>query len=131
VDFSIERFVDAEGARKKDLCRRAILEKNSNDAPYVFAHLITYGPRRIVRIYAKDRHRQFRERPIDNLFEDRALVLEVEIERAARDAGSRDDVFDLGRVIAPLREYVARVLQQLLSSLGLLHDPRDPAQADS
>src|SRR5690606_15815250 len=56
---------------------------------------------------------------IDELGEDRALVLEVEIEGPARDARPRDDVVDGGVVVTAPRENIAGCSQDLLASFGL------------
>ena len=62
-----------------------------------------------------------REEAVDELHEHRALVGEVEIESALRDARPRDDVVDFRRVIALRREYVARRVKQLEPALRLAH----------
>ena len=54
----------------------------------------------------------------------RALVLEVEVEGAAGDAGGFDDVLDLGGVVAALGENVACAGKDLGSALGLIHRGR-------
>ena len=65
-------------------------------------HLLGHGLAPVVRIDAHDRHAEAREGAVDDLLEDGALVLEVQIERAARDPGGGDDVVDLRRVVAAL-----------------------------
>ena len=77
--------------------------------------------RRVVRVDPEDGHAEAREDAVDDLLEDGALVLEVEIEGAARDARGGDDVVDLRGVVAALGEDVARVVQDLLAPLGLVH----------
>ncbi len=62
-----------------------------------------------------------RERAVDDLLEDGALVLEVKVEGAARDPGGGHDVVDLGVVVAAPREDVASVVQNLLPTLDLTH----------
>src|SRR6185312_10756719 len=82
--------------------------------------------RGVVRIDAEDRHPQAGEDAVDDLLEDGALVLEVEVESSARDPGRGDDVVDLRGVVPTLREHVARVVEDLLPPLGLVHRSISP-----
>ena len=72
---------------------------------------------------------------VDNLLEDGALVLEVEVERPG-DACGGDDVLNLRRVVAALREDVPRDGRDLLPRSGLPHaralvqEPRLPREQE-
>ena len=76
---------------------------------------------RILGVDAHDGGAEARERPVHDLLEDRALVVEVQVEGAARDAGGGHDVVDFCGVIPALREDIASVGEDLLSTLGLVH----------
>ena len=78
----------------------------------------------VVRVDPHDRHAEPRDRAVDDLLEDGALVLEVEIEGPPRDAGGGDDVVDLCRVVAAPRKDVAGHVEDLLPSLRLAHGAR-------
>ena len=107
MDLPVERGIDAMRVGEEHLRRELVLDEKMDDAPDVRAHLI--GDVR-VDVDALDRHAEADEEAVDDLFEDGALVLEVEIEGAARDARRVDDVLDFRRVGAT-REHVARHLQ--------------------
>jgi hypothetical protein len=121
LELPVEQRVDPDGVAEEDLRRRAILEKNADDPADILADLVGDAAVRVVRVDGLNRHADAGEHPVDDLLEDAALVLEIEIERAAGDPGGGDDVVDLGRVIPALREDIARVVQDLLAALGLVH----------
>jgi hypothetical protein len=73
-------------------------------------------------VHAHDRHAESSERVVDDLLEDRALVFEVEIEGPSCHSGGRDDVVDLRRVVAVLREHVTRMMEDLVATFGFVHD---------
>src|SRR5262249_2887184 len=75
----------------------------------------------VLRVDAHDGEVKAGEEAIDELGEDAALVLEVEVEGPAGDLGRSDDVFDLGCVVAALREDVAGAGEKLRAALGLIH----------
>src|SRR5262249_17403351 len=64
-----------------------------------------------------DRHRDLGGETIDELGENRPLVVEVQVISAARDPRLRHDVVDGGLMVASLGEYAAGSAQYLLPSL--------------
>src|ERR1019366_5355567 len=78
-------------------------------------------PPPVLRVHPDDRHPDVGERAIDDLLEDRALVLEIQVKRAARDAGFGHDLVDLRVGIAPPREDLAGGVQDTLPPLDLAH----------
>jgi hypothetical protein len=84
-------------------------------------NLIGHGSRGVPGIDPHDGHADLGERAVDDLLEDRALVLEVQVKRAPRDQGGRDDVLDLGLVVTAARKHVAGMVQDLLPPFGLAH----------
>lgn len=115
--LAIERGIEPGRVLEEDLRHRRIVERDGEDPHQVRAQLCQRRACRIRGVDALDALRDAREEPIDELLEDRPLVLEVEIERPARDLGTRDDVVDLRLVVPLLGEDVAGAIEDLRASL--------------
>jgi len=85
--------------------------------PKTRAALVFDGRRARVRVDSDDVLAELTQEAIEELDEDRALALEVEIERAARHARGGDEIADAGLVVAALREDAQRDVEELAAAL--------------
>jgi hypothetical protein len=119
-ELAIECRIDpGRGVRDQDLGHGPFAQARADDASDVLAHLRRHVAIRIVRHDPHDGDRELRREAVDEIGEDGSLVLEVEVEGAARYACLLDDVVD-GRLVVPApSEDAARRGEDLLPALGL------------
>ena len=103
-ELAIEVLVDAHRLAQEDAGHLAVFEQRLQQAVDHLVHLLDGRrcPRRDVDAAYLCLER--RDELIEQLVEDGALRLEVEIEGPARDVGALDEVVDARRVVALLRE---------------------------
>ncbi len=119
AELRVDVVPETDGLAQDDAAEGAMLEDGADDAGHRVDELLLDGGGAGGRVDADDRGAEDDEQLVEQLEEDGVLALEVEVERAARDAGGIDDVADARVVIALLGE----------DFLGRRQDVRAPALA--
>lgn len=118
LEFGGEGGIESWGEGKQELREGRVIEQDRDDAADVVLDLrFDVG----VWVDVQNGRSEARKEPVDEFYEDRPFVWEVQVKRAFGDARPGDDVVDFRRVITLGREHVSCGAEQLETTLGLVH----------